>query len=237
MSERRCPWCHDELVVSDLGEVLTACRGCLALHHAECWSEGRGCATCAGQLALVSAQAGAPWVPSAPSKSSMSASSRSRAPGTPEEGLLRLMAVLVAVPCVALLVALNAAPLALPMYYLCALVAFLAEGLLARADGLFDLLTLANRWSCGLLLPGVPALGLSLLGRSLLGTSLLGRNLLLGRGSPVRAARSGQPGQGQPGQGQPGQGQSGHGGRSETPLGPSASAARRPSAVSPASAR
>ena len=43
----RCPYCHDAF--DDYGRV---CAVCLARHHDDCWSEGGGCASCAGQLPL-----------------------------------------------------------------------------------------------------------------------------------------------------------------------------------------
>lgn len=48
----RCPYCHDAVRVSE--EAWVACAGCLARHHAECWSDrapGR-CAACGGEAAL-----------------------------------------------------------------------------------------------------------------------------------------------------------------------------------------
>ncbi|MGE0709430.1 MAG: hypothetical protein AB7N76_33890 [Planctomycetota bacterium] len=50
----RCPYCHEE--VQREGDLeWVACRVCLAPHHAECWSEGAGCAACGDQRPLAAA--------------------------------------------------------------------------------------------------------------------------------------------------------------------------------------
>jgi hypothetical protein len=42
----RCAYCHDEVGVED----RTACAGCLAVHHADCWEDR--CAACGARLVL-----------------------------------------------------------------------------------------------------------------------------------------------------------------------------------------
>jgi len=46
----RCPYCHDD--VEREKEQWVACEGCLARHHAGCWSEGGCCGSC-GEEAFV----------------------------------------------------------------------------------------------------------------------------------------------------------------------------------------
>ena len=48
-SPTRCPFCHDELREE---ELLAACRGCGARHHAGCWDEAGRCGACGGARAL-----------------------------------------------------------------------------------------------------------------------------------------------------------------------------------------
>lgn len=43
LSHPRCPFCHDPVAPS---MEKTACHACMAWHHAECWGEHGGCATC-----------------------------------------------------------------------------------------------------------------------------------------------------------------------------------------------
>jgi hypothetical protein len=47
-SHSRCPYCHDKAEAED----RVACASCLAVHHADCWSESGRCAACAGEQAL-----------------------------------------------------------------------------------------------------------------------------------------------------------------------------------------
>jgi hypothetical protein len=51
----RCPYCHDEIGTQD--EAWVACAGCLARHHAACWTASRQCATCNDRQSLVGAHA------------------------------------------------------------------------------------------------------------------------------------------------------------------------------------
>jgi len=51
----RCPYCHDEIGTQD--EAWVACAGCLARHHAACWTASRKCATCNDRQSLVGAHA------------------------------------------------------------------------------------------------------------------------------------------------------------------------------------
>lgn len=46
----RCPFCHEDVQVE--GEAWVACAGCLARHHAECWSETARCGACKGTQSL-----------------------------------------------------------------------------------------------------------------------------------------------------------------------------------------
>lgn len=58
-SPQRCPYCHEGVGPADAGQV--ACQGCLARHHAACWTEAGRCAACGGIRALE--QAGGTTVP------------------------------------------------------------------------------------------------------------------------------------------------------------------------------
>lgn len=49
----RCPFCRDDCGA----EGAYACAGCLARHHATCWSEGQGCSVCRARAPLVPAGA------------------------------------------------------------------------------------------------------------------------------------------------------------------------------------
>ena len=44
----RCPFCRDEVRPTQDKE---ACKSCMAWLHAECWSEGGGCASCGARCA------------------------------------------------------------------------------------------------------------------------------------------------------------------------------------------
>lgn len=47
----RCPFCHDDVRLDRPGSWV-ACQGCLARHHAGCWTEARRCAACRADGAL-----------------------------------------------------------------------------------------------------------------------------------------------------------------------------------------
>jgi hypothetical protein len=49
----RCAYCHDDVAV----EERTACAACLAVHHTECWSQDRKCASCGEQRVLAAPSA------------------------------------------------------------------------------------------------------------------------------------------------------------------------------------
>jgi hypothetical protein len=63
----RCPFCHDDVNVA-AGDWL-ACKQCLARHHAPCWTESGGCASCHATETLLqqtlpapsSSRAAPPW--------------------------------------------------------------------------------------------------------------------------------------------------------------------------------
>ncbi len=46
----RCPWCHEDIEVSERDWV--ACRECLARHHEHCWAEVAVCSCCGGAETL-----------------------------------------------------------------------------------------------------------------------------------------------------------------------------------------
>lgn len=50
-----CPFCREAV---GPGEDKTACDGCMAWHHAECWREHGACSACGGQRALQAGLAG-----------------------------------------------------------------------------------------------------------------------------------------------------------------------------------
>lgn len=52
----RCPFCHEGIAVA--AEEWLACEGCLARHHAGCWSESGRCASCGGGRSLARAGVG-----------------------------------------------------------------------------------------------------------------------------------------------------------------------------------
>jgi hypothetical protein len=60
-SHSRCPYCHADIRTEASDWV--ACEGCLARHHASCWSEHGSCATChaRGALGRVPARARLSW--------------------------------------------------------------------------------------------------------------------------------------------------------------------------------
>src|SRR5581483_12010871 len=43
----RCPFCHADVALDARDWV--SCRQCPARHHAACWTESKGCASCRGQ--------------------------------------------------------------------------------------------------------------------------------------------------------------------------------------------
>jgi hypothetical protein len=49
INQRRCPYCHADVAV---GRDAVACEQCLALHHGDCWREGRRCASCGATRGL-----------------------------------------------------------------------------------------------------------------------------------------------------------------------------------------
>ena len=60
----RCPFCHEDCPPE---ADVVVCRGCLARHHAGCWTEGKACASCGGAEGLsapveAAQPAEQPWV-------------------------------------------------------------------------------------------------------------------------------------------------------------------------------
>jgi hypothetical protein len=49
-SPTRCPYCHENVVHK--GDQWVLCKGCLAKHHRECWSEHGSCSACSEDLCL-----------------------------------------------------------------------------------------------------------------------------------------------------------------------------------------
>jgi hypothetical protein len=53
LAANRCPFCHDDVEKA----ASVACQGCLARHHASCWTESRACSACGCEVSLQAATA------------------------------------------------------------------------------------------------------------------------------------------------------------------------------------